>query len=421
MMQYKSIHPRRFSVGVFLAVLAAFALGWMLSSYSLQSSFESDIKESTKDDGSSTGLTFISQPSSKTKPDLTSFWKVWDIIDEKYVRPEKLITEERVYGAIHGMVGSLGDPYTAFLNPKQAANFNLSLTGEFEGVGMELSIEKGLLTVVSPLKDSPAERAGVKPGDVVYAIDGKPTAEMSVFDAVMAIRGPKGTNVKLTLLREGEEEPFEVSIVRERIELDSVTFKMLDSGIAYLSINQFDESTLDEFNKAVNQVLLNDPKGLILDLRYNGGGLLETAVDVVSDFVAGEKPAVIIKQRDPKDNEVVYTSGHARLEKISTVVLVNSGSASASEIVAGALQDHKRALVMGTQTFGKGSVQEVFTLEDKSLLRVTMALWYTPDEKSIDDVGITPDKIVEITKEDEKAKFDRQLDEAEKYLEELEG
>lgn len=420
-------HP--FSVSAFLTLLLAFWLGWLLSSYYHQPFVKDTAVGSVMNNPSFSSSSSVSSSdlSSKAenKIDLGNFWKVWEVINDNYVRPEELINEERVYGAIRGMVNAIGDAYTAFLDPQQSNSLNMSLTGEFEGVGMELTTEKGLLTVVSPLKDSPAELAGVKPGDVVYEIDGKPAAEMSVFDAIMAIRGPKGTTVHLTLLRKDEDEPIEVNIVRERIELDSVTFEMKEDKIAYISINQFDESTTDELHKAVTNVLLSDPKGLILDLRFNGGGILDTAVDILSEFIEGERPAVIIRKRDPAFDQTVFTDGSARLPSIPLVVLVNEGSASASEIVAGAIQDHKRGFVMGTQTFGKGSVQEVFQLEDKSTLRVTIALWYTPNNTSIEDVGITPDRVVEDVRQKEKEKekekddVDEQLEEAIKYLKDL--
>lgn len=358
-------------------------------------------------------------PTTAEQLDLELFWNVHHILKNNYINEEALSTESMLYGAIKGLTASLDDPYTVFMSPTETEEFQNSLNGELEGIGAELTVENGLLTIVTPLKGSPAERAGLQTGDIIYKIEDEFAADLPLFDAIMKIRGPRGTPVSLTLFREGLNEPLEVTITRARIEIESVTWEEKENQIAYISINQFSDSTKIEFQKIVSEVLLIQPKGIILDLRNNGGGYLDIAVDILAEFISGKKPVVTMKQRDPSKNEIVYVSGDARLPEVPLIVLVNNGSASASEIVAGAIQDLKRGIIMGTQTFGKGNVQEIDLLEDGSSLRITIAKWYTPNDRSIDHIGITPDQLVEFTEEDFLAERDPQLDTAIEYLSEL--
>jgi len=349
--------------------------------------------------------------------DLGLFWDVKDLIDGNYVDLSKINSESMLYGAISGMVDSVDDPYTVFMTPEETTEFQDNMGGELEGIGAELTVENGELVIVTPFKGSPAEQYGLLPGDVIYLIDEQRANEMTVFDAIMAIRGTAGTTVNLTVLREGEEEPLVFDIERAKVEIASVEWEIIEGSngdnIGYISLYQFGDKTEDEFQEAVNEIVLANVDGIILDMRNNGGGYVETAVAVVSEFVAGQNKTVTVKMRDDSNNQIYYTTGNASLAGIPMVVLVNSGSASASEIVAGALQDYQTAIIMGEQTFGKGSVQTVTPLNDGSSLRMTIAKWYTPNDRSIDDTGITPDISIidDLTTED-----DEQLNEAVGYL-----
>jgi carboxyl-terminal processing protease len=350
--------------------------------------------------------------------DLSLFWKVWDILESSYIDTSKLDTQQMVYGAIKGMVSSLSDPYTLFMNPKETEDFRNSLSGDLQGIGTELSIKDGHLVVVSPLKNSPAEQAGIKPGDIIYKIDGVLTTNMSLTDAVSRIRGPKGTTVSLVILRENNNNPLELTITRQDIKVPSVSWEMKVNTIAYISINQFGDDTTKEFNNAVNEILLKKPKGVILDLRFNGGGYLDGAVDIVSEFIDSGVVTTVKKRTETgKENvEVQKVNGHARLGKLPLVVLINEGSASASEIVAGAVQDYKRGTLIGTKSFGKGTVQELQPLSDGSSLRITIAKWFTPNNKNIDQTGIVPDIVIPTSNVDEQTKKDPQLDKAISFL-----
>lgn len=358
----------------------------------------------------------LSSDNGQEPADLTLFWKVWKLVSDMYVDERALDKQTMIYGAIKGMVSSLNDPYTVFMTPDETKEFDDSLNGTLEGIGAELTVKEGVLMVISPLKNSPAEKAGLLPGDIVYKIDGNITSDMTLFEAITKIRGAKGTKVTLTILRKAKKEPFDVAITRDDVSIESVSMEDKGNGIYYVAINQFSDNTKTEFDNAIQQILLKEPKGIILDLRYNGGGYLDISVDILSEFLKGKLEAVTIKRREAKDNETMYVTGNAPLADVPLVVLVNKGSASASEIVAGAIQDHKRGIVMGEQTFGKGSVQEVDKLPDGSSIRITIAKWYTPNGKNISEVGIAPDIEVAMTEKDSEAKLDPQLDAAVKYL-----
>ncbi|MFA5947929.1 MAG: S41 family peptidase [Candidatus Gracilibacteria bacterium] len=348
--------------------------------------------------------------------DLSTFWEAWGDLNDKYVDKDAIDKNKMVYGAIKGMVDSLGDPYTVYMDPTESKEFEDNLTGVLEGIGAELTVEDHSLIILSPLKDSPAEKAGILPGDVILKIENEVASDLTLFDAIMKIRGPKGTTVTLTLLRKNSKDPFEVSIVRDSINIDSVSTEKLDNGIVYLRINQFNENTDNEFKKAFSEMVLEPPKGLIIDLRYNGGGFLDTAVNILSYILPSESKAVEMKKRNESDNEIMYTNGGSKILETPLVVLINEGSASASEIVAGAVQDLKRGIIMGSQSYGKGTVQEVVTFSDKSVLRMTIAKWFTPNGHDINKIGITPDIAVEMTEDDYKNKADPQKDAAIKYL-----
>jgi len=353
--------------------------------------------------------------------DMGLFWTVWHSLEDFYVDESALDRKKMTYGAIKGMTDALGDPYTVFMNPSETEEFTQNIEGEFEGIGARLEVDDdGSIIVSSPLKDSPAEKAGLFPKDIIYKIDNEYASDLTLFEAIMKIRGEIGTPVTLTILRKDNEDPIEITIIRAKIEIESVEKKDMGNGIVYVGINQFSDDTSTEFANAISDLVLNEPKGLIIDLRYNGGGYLDIAVEILSQILESDLPAVSIQRRNLSDNETLYTDSRGKkLLKTPLVVLVNDGSASASEIVAGAVQDHKRGILMGTQTFGKGSVQEVEMLEDGSSLRFTIAKWLTPNGRLADHIGITPDIIVENYEDDIKAGVDRQLDEAVKYLKNL--
>lgn len=350
---------------------------------------------------------------------LKTMWMVKDILEKKYIHVENLDGDKLSYGAVKGMVSALDDPYTEFMDPEETNEFNESLNAELEGIGAELTVHNQVLTVVSTVKDSPAQKAGLLSDDVILQIDGEMVADMTLYEAVKKIQGKKGTTVKLTVLRKDKDEPFEMEVVRDKITVESVTSEEVETGIWHVAINQFSDDTKMEFNRTINEIKLKNPKGLILDLRYNGGGYLAGSVDILSAFIRGEKEVVSIEYRDERDNEKMYTSGNAQLPDVPLVVLINRGSASASEIVAAAIQDFKRGLLMGETSYGKGTVQEVDPLPDGSSLRFTIAKWISPNGRNVNDVGIAPDREVLPKDEDYDQKFDRQLDEAVKYLKNL--
>lgn len=390
----------------------SFALGWQASSIGL---LDGGVEKIEK-----TADKIIPPVSDQNRGDVDMrlFWKVWGELEDRYVDEKIIENESMVYGAIKGMVSALDDPYTVFMTPEESRQFNENLEGTLEGIGAELTVKDKKLIIVTPLRKSPAEKSGLLAGDTIYKINGELAENMTLIDAIMKIRGKKGTTVKLTILRQKLDKPFEVSIVRDSIDIESVTVEKLDDGIVYLSVNQFNDKTNTEFGKAVSEMILNEPKGLIVDLRYNGGGYLDIAVQLLSYLLPKDTAAVVIKER-AKDDSILKTNGNPKLLNVPLVVIVNDSSASASEIVAGAIQDHKRGVILGTKSFGKGSVQEVEKFTDGSSIRLTIAKWFTPNGRTIDKVGLTPDIAVEITEEDIKKTYDRQKEEAIKYLKNL--
>ena len=389
-------------IGLIILIFFVFTLGWHVGANQVRQNGE-PLNEGTAQ---------IS--TSGEKVDMRLFWDVWALLASKYVDPQALDFKEMIYGSIKGMVYSLEDPYTTFLTPKENKDFQNGLEGTLEGIGAELTLRNELITVVSPLKNSPAKKAGLQPEDVILKIDGVDVNEYSFEQAVMKIRGTRGTKVVLTIVRKGLDEPIDLTIIRETININSVDWKMKDN-LAIVEINQFGDKTQDEFSKAISEILPKRPSGIILDLRYNGGGYLDGAVDIVSEFIDKGK-VVSVKKRNPEEDEVIYVNGQARVANVPMVVLINKGSASASEIVAGAIQDYARGKVIGEESFGKGTVQEVENLIDGSSLRVTVAKWYTPNNNNISEVGIKPDIEVKRTVEDMAANIDPQLDAAIEYL-----
>jgi carboxyl-terminal processing protease len=323
------------------------------------------------------------------------FTDVMAIVKKSYV--EEVDTKKLIYGAINGMLASL-DPHSSFMPPDSYKEMKIDTKGAFGGLGIEISIKDGVLTVISPIEDTPAFKAGIKAGDQIFKIDDKFTKDLNINDAVKRMRGQKGTKVILTIMREGFEKPQDFPLVRDVIQVKSVRSYLLEDGFAYIRIAQFQEKTdedLGRFLKSLKEENKGELKGLILDMRNDPGGLLDQAVRVAEHFV-DEGQMIVYTEGREKESKMQFTAKKGSKEpKYPIVVLINGGSASASEIVAGALQDHKRAIVMGTQSFGKGSVQTIIPLSDESGLRLTTARYFTPKGRSIQAKGITPDIVVE--------------------------
>ncbi|MBU2613092.1 S41 family peptidase [Patescibacteria group bacterium] len=343
--------------------------------------------------------------------DFQQFWTLWDLLKTKYYK-QPLDDKAMLYGAMHGLAASTGDPYTNFFEPSVAEEFAKSLEGKFEGIGAEIGIRDNQLRVIAPLPETPAAKAGLLPGDAILMVDATSTEGMSVEEAVAIIRGPKGTTVTLTIGR--NDGTKEISIVRDEIVVKSVSVEYLKDDIAVIRINHFNSDTSVEFSKAADEIVVKGSKGIILDLRSNPGGFLDRATYVAGEWVGSR--TVVSERRQGTITDEYRGTGSARLKGLPTVVLVDGGSASASEIVAGALQDYSVATIVGTQTFGKGSVQDYTDLADGTAVKITIAEWLTPNGRSINDIGIEPDIIVERTEEDFNEQRDPQQDKAVELL-----
>jgi carboxyl-terminal processing protease len=342
--------------------------------------------------------------------DFSLFWDVWKVVQQKH--PKELPYQEMVYGAIKGMLKSLDDPYTIFLEPQEAKRFQEDyVEGQFEGVGLEIGIRKQQLQVISPLENTPAQRAGLRAGDKILKIGDKETFDMTLEEAVNLIRGPKGTEVKLTVLRADWEEPKEFTITRDVIQIPTLSWEMKDGDIAYIRLYQFSQRARSDFAIAAQEIQKSGARGIILDLRNNPGGFLEVAQDIAGWFL--ERGQLVTIEKFAGGKETRYLArGPASLVKYPVVVIINQGSASASEILAGALRDNRGVLLVGEKSFGKGSVQELENLRGGSALKITVANWLTPKGNLITDVGLEPDHKVEMKDEDFQAGRDTQLDKA---------
>jgi len=323
--------------------------------------------------------------------------EAWQQLLKDYIDKDKLDAEKLSQGAVRGMMEAL-DPYSSYADPETAKLWLTSnIEGKFEGIGAAISMKDKQLTVVSPIAGTPAEKAGIKAGDKILEIDGQPASKMSLIEATFKIRGPKGTSVKLLVLHQDDSEPVEIQIVRGEITLDSV-FSEMRGDIAYIKITQFLKSTGSDLRAALEEAIDKGAKGIVLDLRNNPGGLLSASADVASQFLAMGAVAKVV---DAEGNESTVPVGRGGVAThLPLIVLVNGGSASASEIVAGALQDYGRAKLAGSQTFGKGSVQIVRELSDKSALHITSYRWMTPFGRPIDGVGLAPDFVLELEDEE---------------------
>jgi len=340
------------------------------------------------------------------------FWDVWDIVRQSYYGDIPDI-QTIIHGAIRGSLQTLGDQYTSFIDPRIAAIINEDASGEFQGIGAYVRMrDDGKLEIAGIIPNTPAEAAGLKSGDRVLAVDGQSIVGYSIYEAIALIRGPAGTQVTLLIERPGQENTFEVTITRARIEIPLVEAKMLEGNIAYIRLTDFSATATQQMTDALADLMSRNPKGLILDLRDNPGGWLDQALNVADLFL---DRGVIATQRSKEGEEVFRSRDGGPAESIPLVVLVNKGSASASEIVAGAIQDRGRGILIGEQTLGKGSVQRPYRLRDGSELRVTIAHWFTPNNRAINGRGLTPDIVVPWP-ENAKPGEDPQLDGAVEYL-----
>ncbi|TET84735.1 MAG: S41 family peptidase [Candidatus Nealsonbacteria bacterium] len=344
--------------------------------------------------------------------DFSLFWEAWDKLQEKFANKEKFDIQEMIYGAISGMVKSLEDPYTTFLNPEDTKRFIEDVKGTFEGVGMEIGLKKGQLQVIAPLEGTPAQKAGVLAGDKIIKVDDTLTLDITLDEAVNLIRGPKGTEVTLTIYREEWGTTKEIKIVRGVIEIPSLKWEIIDENIAYLKLYHFSEKASFDFREAAIEILASPCQKIILDLRNNPGGYLEVAQDIAGWFLERGQIVVIEDFGRETEQKIYKAKGNASLVEYPIVILINQGSASGSEILAGALRDNRGIKLIGEKSFGKGSVQELERLREGSSLKITVAKWLTPKGELITDKGLEPDIKIEMTEEDYEEDRDPQLNKA---------
>lgn len=389
-------------VTIFIAILT-FILGWQLGHRDVKLQWQNYKPQIKVEDQT---------PPEVRNIDFKLFWQTWDLVTRQYVDKKAIDPQKMYYGAIQGMVSALGDPYTVFLPPEAQRSSKEELGGSFEGVGIQLGYNKEKrLVVIAPLQGTPAEKAGVKAGDLILKIDDKETSGLSLPEAVNLIRGPKNTQVALEIYHDGDKEPKGISLTRDTIMVKSVEFseKKTLSGkkVALIKLSRFGEKTQKEWEKAISDTLAAGPSGVILDLRNNPGGFLDGAVSIGSEFIDSGN---IVLQENAEGKKVEYKVNRSgRILKLPLVVLINKGSASASEIVAGAIQDHKRGKLIGEKSFGKGTIQEAEDLPDNTGIHITTAKWLTPDGRWVHNTGLTPDVEVKLGDETDK---DEQLDKA---------
>lgn len=401
-----------FSSGIFVGVLfSQFGSLWADSSSVIGSQPGTDLHRTTTPQ--------IPTSSEELETLFMPFWTAWGIVHDEYV-DQPVDDLELMRGAIRGMLDALGDPHTTYMDPDEYMQANIPLEGTYEGIGAWVDTDAEYLTIVSPMPNSPAEKAGLKPGDEIVAVDGD---NMTGVDGNLVIRrvlGPAGTTVRLTVRREGEPDLLEFEIIREEIDIPSVEGEITEEGLAYVQLFTFADKTSNDLRSTLENLLAQNPKGLIFDLRSNGGGFLPTAIDVVSEFIS--EGVVMIEQFGDEREQLYEAIPGGVATEIPLIVLVNGGTASASEIVAGAIQDYDRGLLVGEITFGKGSVQNWIPLSnDGGAVRVTIARWYTPLGRQIHELGLTPDVEVLMTDEDIESNRDIQLEKAVELLIEGDG
>ncbi len=372
-------------ITVIIAALT-FLIGWQLGGYQVRLKAPNGIPQ----------VNFLNQntPQDKQNVDFKLFWDTWDLVSKEYVDKKAIDPQKMFYGAIQGMVSAVGDPYTVFLPPEQQKVTSEELGGSFEGVGMQLGFNKDKrLIVMAPLKDSPAEKAGLLPGDFIVKINDKDSSNFSIQEAVNLIKGPKGTEVNLEIYHEGDDKTKSVKIIRDTIKINSVVYspKKTPQGkrVAYIQLTRFGERTFDEWSEAVSDALATAPQGVVLDLRNNPGGYLDGAVYIGSEFI--ESGDIVLWENSKGERNGLKVNRQGKLLNVPLIVMTNKGSASASEIVAGAVQDLKRGKILGDQSFGKGTIQDTKDLPGGTGIHITTAKWLTPNGRWIHGVGLTPD------------------------------
>ena len=343
--------------------------------------------------------------------DFNTFWQTWQIIDESYLRSNEVSPQDKVYGAISGLVKSLGDPNSAFFSPNNSKKFQEDIRGSFGGIGVEIGIKKDKLVVIAPLKDTPASQAGLLPGDHILKINSTSTEDLTIEQAVSFIRGPENTQITLSILRDAWESSRDFKITRTRISLPTLDFEIKDDKIAYIQIYSFNENVEGLFANAVSEALSKDAKGIVLDLRNNPGGFLGVAINMAGWFLP--RGSLVVSEAYPNGlKDDFKANGNSLLAKLPVVVLENGGTASASEILAGALRFHRKIKIIGEKSFGKGTIQEIKQLKDGSSLKITVAHWLLPGGEVLEGRGLMPDYEVKLSEEDAKNKRDPQLDKA---------
>lgn len=352
---------------------------------------------------------------------MAPFWEAWNLLDEKFAPQSsttpKVNSQAKIWGAIAGLAASFGDPYTVFFPPVESKSFEEEISGSFGGIGMEIGIKDGFLTIIAPLKGTPAEAAGVKPGDKIISIGDKSALNMSTDEAIKLIRGDVGTSVVVTFGRDGVKEPLVKTLIRANIEIPTVDTKILPGNVFVISLYNFSATSPNLFRGALREFVQSGSDKLVLDLRNNPGGYLEAALDMASYFLPTGKTVVTENFGGGIEPQVYRSKGYDIFtDKLKFVILVNEGSASASEILAGALREYNKAILVGERTFGKGSVQELVPVTSDTSLKITVAHWFTPLGKSISNGGLAPDIEVKLTAENTKGGADPQMDAAVKYL-----
>jgi len=345
--------------------------------------------------------------------DFTPFWKAWNILNEKSIYTKDISDQDRVWSSIAGLASSLNDPYTVFFAPEENKLFNDAIHGSFGGIGAEIGIKDKILTIIAPLKDTPAWKAGIKQGDKILKIDKEETTNMTIDKAISLIRGEKGTVVSLIILREGEKQTREIKITRDTIKMPTIDTKLVKDDIFLISFYSFSENSAEIFYNSLREFSNSGASKLIIDLRGNPGGYLDSSINIASWFL-DEGKTIVIEDFGSKKKQETYRSHGPRLftDQLKLVILVDGGSASASEILAGALQEHKVATLVGETTFGKGSVQELVKLTNDTSLKITIAKWLTPNGLSISEAGLKPDIVVPVTLKDFENDKDPQLEKA---------
>lgn len=397
-MLIKSV-KRAIFLGIVAALMATFFLGGVYLGYSNRPAIQKI-----------TGL-FNKEIGRPAQIDFEPFWEGWNVVMSKYANRKNLDQQKMVWGALEGMVKSLGDPYSVFFPPKETELFETSVKGQFTGIGIEIGMRDNMLTIISPLKNTPAYRAGLKAGDKILKINASSTIDMNLDEAIFMIRGERGTFVNLTIGREGEKGPLEKKIARDYIQIPILNTEKKDGGIFVIKLYNFSENSPYAFQEALREMVDSGNHKLILDLRGNAGGYLEASVDIASWFLPMGK-TVAIEDFGNGENKIYRSKGRDIFKNLPFVVLVNQGSASAAEILAGALKEHGIAKLIGEKTFGKGSVQELVPITDDTSLKITIARWLTPNGNSISDNGLIPDIEIKTPTEGDREDKDVQMNKA---------